>query len=108
LGSKNIILAKEVVKLMEKKPGRISNKETVFYAIYVLLLLLESWPGLFLGNRAEPFILGMPFFLFYQLMGAFITVGFFVLHFCFDSRDGELDYEVDPDYDYLKDKGKYF
>jgi hypothetical protein len=93
--------------VMAKQYGHISRKELIFFGIYIFMLLLECWPGLFVGNRAEPFILGMPFFLVYQFIAVVVTVGFFVIHYILDHRSGELDYEVDPNYDYMKDKEKY-
>lgn len=89
--------------MVKKKIGGISKKEAFFYLIYFVLLLFECWPGLFLGNRATPFVFGLPFFLFYQYIFVFVTVAFFIVQYVLDNKDGELDFQVDPDHDYLKD-----
>jgi len=96
-----------MVAKTKEKLGNISTKEIIFYGIYLLLLLLECWPGLFMGNSATPFILGLPFFIMYQYAAVFITTGIFIAQYIKDDKDGELDLDVDPTYNYLKDINEF-
>jgi hypothetical protein len=44
------------------------NSGHIFFAIGCLLVFAAIWPVLPLVNRIYPFVLGLPFFLFYMLM----------------------------------------
>lgn len=87
----------------KKKLGNISTKECIFYGFYFIMLLIECWPGLFMGNSATPFILGAPFFIAYQMICVIITCIVFVVQYFLDNKDGDLDFEIDPNHDYLQD-----
>ena len=91
---------------MKKKTGGISLKEVIFYGFYFVHLLFMCWPGLFFGNSIHPFILGLPFFIFYQYAAVFIIVVVFIVHYYMDHRDGEMEFEVEPGADYLKSEKK--
>jgi hypothetical protein len=45
-----------------------TNLAHIFFAIGCLLVVAAIWPVLLLVNRIHPFVLGLPFFLFYMLM----------------------------------------
>ena len=71
------------------------DKTSVFFAVYfTVITLLVSAPGLFdWANRIEPFVLGLPFSIFWVLFMAFLSfVGFFAWYFV-DANQGKLDIE---------------
>lgn len=60
----------------------LSKREAVFALLALVLLLLLIFPGYELGNRVEPFVLGLPFSLFWVVAGvglaAVLVIVFYV------------------------------
>lgn len=44
-------------------------------AMVVICILAFIWPVAVLVNRIEPMFLGMPFFMFWQILWVLLTVG---------------------------------
>ena len=64
-----------------------------FFALYfTVITVLVSAPGPFdWANRIEPFVLGLPFSIFWVLFMAFLSfVGFFAWY-ALDAKNGDLD-----------------
>lgn len=39
---------------------------------YVICVLAMIWPGALIGNRIEPFVLGLPFMFFWYVLWIFV------------------------------------
>ncbi len=87
--------------MKKKKYGNISKKELIFFAVQIFILLLSCWPGLFWGNIAKT-VLGIPYFLVYVFALTVISDVVLIIQYFVDVKDGEVDFEVDPDHDYLQ------
>ena len=57
-------------------PSRVKTRKLIFFIIFCLIILIQSCYWLF-ANSAEPFVLGMPFGLFFIVL--FIAIEFVAL-----------------------------
>ncbi|MBW1767728.1 MAG: hypothetical protein JRJ02_03525 [Deltaproteobacteria bacterium] len=57
-------------------PSRVRTRKLIFFIIFCLIILIQACYWLF-ANSAEPFVLGMPFGLFFIVL--FITIEFVAL-----------------------------
>lgn len=73
-------------------------KTPLFVLYFTALSLLTCAPGLFdMTNHIEPWVLGLPFSMFWQFLMAFMfCVGFFAWY-RLDDKSGELDLDIEPD-----------
>ncbi len=86
------------------KQKSLHSKEILFWILYTAVLVISCWPGLFdLSNHIYPLIFGVPFDYMWQVFLSYVTVALFVIQYRLDLRDGDTNFEIDPDYDYLKD-----
>lgn len=69
------------------------DKTSKFFALYfTLITLLVSAPGLFdWANRIEPFVLGLPFSIFWVLFMAVLSFSGFFAWYGLDAKSGGLD-----------------
>ena len=57
-------------------PSSVKTRKIIFFIIFCLIILIQSCYWLF-ANSAEPFVLGMPFGLFFIVL--FIAIEFVAL-----------------------------
>jgi len=57
-------------------PSRVKTRNLIFFIIFCLIILIQSCYWLF-ANSAEPFVMGMPFGLFFIVL--FIAIEFAAL-----------------------------
>ncbi len=57
-------------------PSRVKTRNLIFFIIFCLIILIQSCYWLF-ANSAEPFVIGMPFGLFFIVL--FIAIEFVAL-----------------------------
>lgn len=72
-------------------------KNTVFGCFYVLLAFLVASPIVFSwSNRIEPWVLGLPFVYFWQILIISIWIITFWVHYWVESVRGDLDVDIEP------------
>jgi len=55
------------------KTGSVPRRHKLLLALVLLALVASIWPGYLLGDRIEPYVLGLPFSLVW-LEGAIVLV----------------------------------
>lgn len=69
---------------------------TVFIVYTCVLLALASFPGIFdWSNTIEPWILGMPFASFWQLLLSTLAIVGIGIYYLIENARGSLDWDVD-------------
>lgn len=63
------------VKMFSKYP----RKKKLLYILVILVFLVLETPLIMMANTSEPFVLGMPFFLFWNLLWWFIGTALFLI-----------------------------
>ena len=65
----------------EETPRKARYRYLLHFAVYVLLLGTVVWPGFIAFNRIEPYVLGLPFNMFWVTMVlVFITINSYLLY----------------------------
>lgn len=59
--------------------SRYLRRKVWLYIFIVLYFVMMETPLILLANKAEPFILGLPFFLFWNLLWWFIGTSLFLI-----------------------------
>ena len=73
------------------------RKNIIFLIYYSLITICMTFPGLFdLANKIEPWILGLPFAIFYLFLCIALLCTGLCIQFFIESKLGELDIEVTP------------
>lgn len=55
---------------------------------YVICILAMIWPGALIGNRIEPFVLGLPFMFFWYVLWVFLLfLGMAALYWLENTED---------------------
>ncbi len=76
-----------------------------FLILEAIVLFISCWPGVFdLSNHIFPLIFGVPFCYMWQIFLAYVTVVLIIINFFVDKKNGDHDFELDEDYDYLQDR----
>ncbi|KMJ55466.1 DUF3311 domain-containing protein [Alkalihalophilus lindianensis] len=58
---------------------RYPTKKKVLYSLIILSFIVMETPLILLANTTEPFVLGMPFFLFWNLLWWFVLTALFLI-----------------------------
>ncbi|ERN51459.1 DUF3311 domain-containing protein [Alkalihalophilus marmarensis] len=58
---------------------RYPKKKKILYSLIILCFIVLETPLILLANTTEPFVLGMPFFLFWNLVWWFVLTGLFFI-----------------------------
>jgi len=77
-------------KVFPKKMSKERRKTFVYFLIYFIILVwAEVWPIFLIGNRVRPYILGLPFSMFWT--AAVVMAGCIGMLFLynFDVKGGE-------------------
>jgi hypothetical protein len=80
------------------KMSAVSRRKNIIFLIYYsIVIILIAFPGPFdWANRIEPWIIGLPFSMFYLIfMVALLAIGV-IAQYLVEGRLGELDIEVTP------------
>lgn len=65
----------------EETPQKDRYRYLLHFGVYVILLGTTVWPGFVVFNRIEPYVLGLPFNMFWiSLILVFITVNSYLLY----------------------------
>lgn len=78
------------IRCFSKKMPKERKSKYVFFLIYFIVLVwAEVWPIFLIGNRVRPYILGLPFSMFWT--AAVVMAGFVGMLFLynFDVKGGE-------------------
>ncbi|UCZ51918.1 DUF3311 domain-containing protein [Bacillus shivajii] len=64
--------------------SKYPRKKIMLYSLIILVFIILETPLILLANTTEPWILGMPFFLFWNLLWWFIGTVLFLLAYLTD------------------------
>lgn len=74
----------------------IKKKNIFFLVYYSVLIILMTFPGLFeIANRIEPWILGLPFIVFYLFMCVGLLCAGLLCQYLVEDKIGELDFTAE-------------
>lgn len=59
--------------------SKYPRKKLVLYSLIVICFIFMETPLILVANTTEPFVLGLPFFLFWNLLWWFITTLLFLI-----------------------------
>ncbi|MFD1707849.1 hypothetical protein ACFSCZ_14075 [Siminovitchia sediminis] len=69
-----------------------SKRITLFVILFIVLYSFLSLPGLFdLANRIEPWVLGVPFVMFWTLFLSFLICCLMISWYIVDAKNGDFD-----------------
>jgi len=77
-------------KFFPKKMSKERKRKFTYFLIYFIILVwAEVWPIFLIGNRVRPYVLGLPFSMFWT--AAVVMAGFIGMLFLynFDVKGGE-------------------
>ncbi|MGG1661296.1 hypothetical protein [Brevibacillus sp. NRS-1366] len=73
-----------------------STRTLLFSSVFIALIMLISFPGLFdWSNRIEPWVVGVPFVMFWHLFLALCIALLMAVWYFTDSINGDLDIEIE-------------
>ena len=78
------------IRCFSKKVSKERKSTYIFFLVYFIILVwAEVWPIFLIGNRVRPYILGLPFSMFWT--AAVVMAGFVGMLFLynFDVKGGE-------------------
>jgi hypothetical protein len=75
--------------MMPAKDSMTPSRSRTFLMRLLLLIPFAAvlWPPLY--NRAEPALIGVPFFYWYQMLWVIITACILLLVYCCERRNGQ-------------------
>jgi hypothetical protein len=59
--------------------SKYPRKKIVLYSLIILFFIMMETPMILLANKVEPFVFGLPFFLFWVLLWWFICTVLFLI-----------------------------
>lgn len=59
--------------------SKYPRKKKLLYVLIILVFIVLETPLIMMANSSEPFVLGMPFFLFWNLLWWFIGTVLFLI-----------------------------
>lgn len=75
----------------------VKFRNLLFSGLFILFIILTCFPGIFdWSNRVEPFVIGMPFSYFWQILMNCFIFATLITWFLVDSKYGDLDLDVEP------------
>ena len=78
------------IRCFSKKVSKERKNTYIFFLVYFIILVwAEVWPIFLIGNRVRPYVLGLPFSMFWT--AAVVMAGFVGMLFLynFDVKGGE-------------------
>jgi hypothetical protein len=72
--------------------AKYSRKKILLYTLIIISFIVMESPFILLANLLEPTILGIPFFIFWNLLWWFITSLLFLIGYLTDWGSKSVDY----------------
>ncbi|MCL7745665.1 DUF3311 domain-containing protein [Halalkalibacter alkaliphilus] len=64
--------------------SRYPRKKVLLYSLIILVFVVLETPLIMLANTSDPFVFGLPFFLFWNLLWWFIGTALFLIAYLTD------------------------
>lgn len=68
------------------------RKKVILYSLILICFLVMESPLILLANSVQPMVLGIPFFIFWNLLWWFITTVLFLIGYFIDWGSKSVDY----------------